>query len=114
MCKDLMCEGTPLTHQVLVEVQDLKQSQYKFAVLLLIYGVNFFKLLQVEIQKLIFKLHPNVQLGVNRSVHRVILQSLINFVISFDEDVITDKSVFRSPPNIRSESEYKQITSTIS
>jgi len=48
----------PLTFKVVVAVQDLTQFQYKFAELLLIYSLNFFLLLEVEIQNFLFKIHP--------------------------------------------------------
>jgi len=48
-----------VTFKVVVAAQDLKQFQCKFAELLLIYSLNFFLLLEVEIQIFSFKIHPN-------------------------------------------------------
>ncbi len=51
---------TPLACKVVVAIEDLTQILYNFAVLLQIYSHNFLKLLEVEIQKKVFKIHPNV------------------------------------------------------
>jgi len=53
----------PHTFKVIVAVQDLTQFQYKFAELLLIYSINFFLLLEAEIQFFLFKIHPTPHVG---------------------------------------------------
>ena len=48
---------TPLACKVVVAIEDFTQTLYNFGVSLLIYSHNFFKLLEVEIQKKIFFCH---------------------------------------------------------